>query len=158
MKGNRGALADPRTVAAILSPTARAQTVGSIRWKKVADTSRHEGVVEVELCGLVGIDAARLTMAATPLRPESPCLAYVVSGGAVRRLCVNNEHRPFSGTHKHQYERAGSAECYEPDDIPNVPMGARAAVRVYREVFDAFAAECNIQIGPGFTWCDPWEV
>jgi hypothetical protein len=86
----------------------------------------------------------------------------------LRRLDINDSHdnpdgeRWRGGTHKHRWSVAdGNAWAYTPDDIP-------VGHDNYREVFEAFTAECKITFGPDYAWADPpldpgwnpqlWEV
>jgi hypothetical protein len=99
-------------------------------------------------------------MTVNRLRPSEPYLQYLAGVGregfSARRLCLNQEHKPIEGTHKHRTEPSiGDEIPYKPTDIPEVPLSPRVAPGTYREIFDAFAAECFIDVGPDFTWEEP---
>jgi hypothetical protein len=64
-------------------------------------------------------------------------------------------HRKTDETHKHTYVPAtGEEGFYIPDDIPAVTPGPTVSPSVYRQVFEAFAAECHISLTPGY-WTEP---
>lgn len=48
----------------------------------------------------------------------------------------------------------GREDVYIPEDIPEVPMGPTVAPGTYRRVFEAFAAECHIELPDGY-WTEP---
>lgn len=146
---------DPVFIRALLSPAARAHTAGPVFWAQVK--TRFEGTVMVAAPGLQQ-EAARLIMTVNRLRPAELWLVYVTDDGWVRRLCVNHEHRPLTGTHKHKVEVNGGAGCYEPDDIPAIPLSPDVSPGAYRGVLEAFAAECSIQVRADMSWVPPWEV
>ena len=106
--------------------------------------------------GLIDEDG-RLIITANRMRPGEPTLKYIADGGWVRRLCVNREHRPLPGTHKHRVESTGEAECYAPTDIPAVPLSPDVGPQIYRDIIEAFAAECSIAVGDDIGWSEPWE-
>lgn len=152
----RGEHPDPKFVAALLSPLAGAKSDGNLRWAHDSTSSQYRGSLVVVAPGLV--DDGRLEISVSRLRPEAPCLVYLADGAFVRRLCVNKPHRPFAGTHKHRIETYGPAECYEPDDIPDLPIAPDVSPHLYRGIIEAFAAECSIAIAEDFGWSAPWEV
>lgn len=98
----------------------------------------------------------RVEMRISPLRPERFTVSYVCTSGWIRRLCVNTEHRPISGTHKHRIVR-GAEDAYEPDDIPGVVDGPDVPPEAHEAVFRAFVNECSIVIPSTFDWLSPWE-
>lgn len=80
----------------------------------------------------------------------------------MRKLDVRDDHRnPDQArevwelrTHKHRFtDEWGHAWAYTPDDIPDT-SNPTASLDEYAEVFDAFAAECGINLDR-FTWLDP---
>lgn len=150
--GRTGSHHDPRFVAALLSSAATARTVGGVHWRH--EGPKHVGTIAVSV-GSLDIEAARLEITTNQLRPAEPSVAYIADGGWIRRLCVNVEHRPFVGTHKHRLEPIGE-EPYEPMDIPVVPLSPDVSPQSYREVVAAFAAECSIELGVDYRWTDPW--
>lgn len=142
-------------VRASLDPAANAVTVGGIAWTRAQGTSLV-GKVEVSFAsGLTG--RARLEVRLSPERPENLFCIYLAEGGWLRRLCVNGGHQRRRFTHKHCAERSGPDDSYEPDDIPLVPRVPAPDPSLYREVFEAFAAECNVSLGADFTWTPPWK-
>jgi len=90
-------------------------------------------------------------------RPDRLHVQYMMNGVSIRRLDVNDDHRglPLGTTHKHTYLPATGAESfYVPDDIPHVPLGPTVVEGTYRQVFEAFASECFIELPPGY-WTEP---
>lgn len=139
---------------ALLSVAAGARAIGLIQWAKRG--SARVGVVHVEAQGTLIEDSARLEMKVSLLRPTEPTVAYVADGGAVRRLCVNAEHKPFAGTHKHRISGDPAGDCYEPDDIPKLALDGPLPAGAHRAIMEAFAAECFIDTSD-LEWIDPWE-
>lgn len=88
---------------------------------------------------------------------SEPKVVFRVADGWARRLCVNGTHRPIKGTHKHTIAPGGLEDAYQPDDIPHVPLTRRAPIGIHREIMEAFLAECNIELGPGYKWTDPYS-
>lgn len=150
-----GAHSDRNFVERLLHPGARATTVGPVRWVQTKG-ERREGRVSV--IAMAGAEEAELLVTINRLRCEQMWLVYLAGGANVRRLCVNHEHRPFPRVHKHRAEGEPPNDCYEPDDIPEVPLSPDVSPELYREVFEAFAAECHVTIGDDFEWAPPWEV
>lgn len=81
---------------------------------------------------------------------------------SIRRLDLRGKHRNPDGewwhgrTHKHRWSVAdNNAWAYTPDDIPHEVTGSVVGVDNYREVFEAFAAECAVTLGDGYEWSDP---
>lgn len=146
-----GSHTDAAFVRALLSPRALARTEGPIEWS--SRPPRYTGKVAVSAPGVrIG---GRLELTANELRGGELWIAYIADEGWVRRLCVNQEHRPFVGTHKHRVETRGE-ECYEPDDIPPLELSPTTPCGSYREVLIAFAQECHITVGDDLGWTDPW--
>lgn len=145
---------DAPTVGALLSPAARARTTGRLTWR--VDKVIAEGIVPVTT-DLQHVGAAYLRVMLRPVvAPSQPRMQYRVGDQSLRRLCVNEEHRPFSGTHKHKLTPFGTDEdTYEPTDIPVVPLAPRVAPGVVQAVFEAFAAECNVQLVDPYRWAEP---
>lgn len=80
----------------------------------------------------------------------------------LRRLDVGDTHRQPDGevwerrTHKHLWSTSeGNSWAYLPTDIPETPAGQTVSGADYRQVFEAFVAECKIDIGPDYKWTDP---
>lgn len=80
----------------------------------------------------------------------------------IRRLDLRDNHGNPDGerweraTHKHRWtEQDGNAWAYTPDDIPHKPVPD--GPEDYREIFEAFAAECHVGFGPDYLWSDPPE-
>ena len=81
----------------------------------------------------------------------------------VRRLDVRDSHSNPHGsdgqtwsneTHKHAWrEEYGDGWAYTPDGLPIAP-GYDVAPDEYREVFEAFCAECGIDL-EDFVWVEP---
>jgi hypothetical protein len=99
----------------------------------------------------------RLRIVVHELRPSEPRLQYLTDQGWLRRLCVNTEHRPISSTHKHRAVGGGDDSCYVPQDIPPIPLAPRVPEGALRAILEAFAAECGINLGPGYLWTPPWK-
>jgi hypothetical protein len=141
----------------LLSPAAESVTVGGIVWTRRSVVA--EGNVRVRTA-LAVLTPCRLRLTVNTLAPSEPKLQYLVSEGrdgfAARRLCVNTEHLPHPGTHKH-FPRPGGGEegSYEPDDIPDLPLQPRVAPGAYRAILEAFEAECFVAIGQDFIWVEP---
>lgn len=93
----------------------------------------------------------------------------------LRRLDLRDLHRNPDGetweeeTHKHRWSEVdGNSWAYTPTDIPHTPHVDPDTPDDYRSVFEAFAAECGISLGPDYKWSDPdltpgstpplWEV
>lgn len=151
-------LATHANLGSLLSPAASATTVGGISWKQKAGPVK-EGLVQVRTA-VAHLSPCTLRMTVNSLRPSEPYLQYLVGAGrerfSARRLCVNQTHRPIEGTHKHQTEPAmGDEVAYKPTDIPEVPLAPRVAPGVYRAIFEAFAAECLVELGTDSTWVEP---
>lgn len=155
--GTRGAHGDRAFVDALLRPEAKAATTGVLTWTR-GRGQRHEGRVRVVAAALPHARDAELLVTINRQRVEQLWLVYLADGANVRRLCVNHEHRPYAGTHKHKAECLPPDDCYEPDDIPAVPVSPDVGPELYREVFEAFAAECHVVLGDDFEWSPPWEV
>lgn len=93
----------------LLSPFAKAVTVGGIAWQ-VKNDAVKVGTVEVSTA-ISELAPFYLRMSVNRHAPSEPRLQYLVSekpkAFSARRLCVNAPHRPFSGTHKHLVEPGG---------------------------------------------------
>jgi hypothetical protein len=93
----------------------------------------------------------------------------------IRRLDLRDGHVNPDGkrferqTHKHRWSVADSNRwAYVPSDIPHDVDGGPQTQDDYRAIFEAFAAECSIDLGPFYVWQDPpmdylneptlWEV
>lgn len=81
---------------------------------------------------------------------------------AIRRLDLRDTHRNPDGewwrrkTHKHRWSEAdNNSWAYTPTDIPHEIPGSNVTEDNYREIFEAFAAECGITLGDGYRWTDP---
>jgi len=146
-------LLSPQSVGLLLSRASGARTVGPVRWRSKG--SVREGIIEVHTV-LPHLDKGKLRMSVRRLAPSQPRLQCLVGGASVRRLCVNEAHRPFTCTHKHMINLLETDEdAYEPDDIPLVPLAPRVAPGTYRAILEAFAAECEIAVGEDFVWSEP---
>jgi len=80
----------------------------------------------------------------------------------LRRLDLRDDHRNPDGaevwtarTHKHTWSES-HADCmaYTPTDIPHDP-DLTVGVDEYRQVFEAFCAECYVALGPSYRWTEP---
>lgn len=111
-------------------------------------------VAETEIPVDGSVKGLRIRMHIASLKPHEPKLTYLHPDGFIRRLCVNIEHRPFSGTHKHSIVAQGE-NAYEPTDIPEPPMDSTVQPQVYREILEAFIAECLITCTSGYKWSSP---
>jgi hypothetical protein len=136
----------------LLASSANAQAFGRIQWSSRG--SARVGKVPVRAQGLLDPESARLEFTVSVLRPTEPKVAYLADGAAIRRLCVNVEHRPYSGTHKHRVSGDPAGDAYEPSDIPALELDAEPPPNAHREILEAFAAECCIDIGD-LEWVDP---
>jgi hypothetical protein len=81
---------------------------------------------------------------------------------SIRRLDLRDGHLNPDGerwdqkTHKHRWsEMENNAWAYTPDDIPHEQPGSPVTRDNYREVFEAFAAECGVSLSDGYTWSEP---
>lgn len=81
---------------------------------------------------------------------------------AIRRLDLRDTHRNPDGqwwdrqTHKHLWSAAdGNDWAYTPTDIPHDPSPDPDGPDDYGQVFEAFVAECKIELGPDYKWTDP---
>jgi hypothetical protein len=151
-------LATHANLGSLISPLGRAVTLGGIAWQQKSGPV-VEGVVQVRVA-LTTLMPCVLRMTVNRLAPSEPFLQYLVGAGrdrfSARRLCMNQEHRPIEGTHKHRTEPAvGDEMAYKPADIPEVPHAPRVAPGTYRAIFEAFAGECYVEIGPDFVWLEP---
>ena len=111
----------------------------------------------------------KLTAKVNLLRPgaSSWALVWGSKGAAeheesIRRLDMRGRHRNPDGelwlatSHKHRWSSVDNNDwAYTPDDIPHEMPGSVVSVDNYREVFEAFAAECNIGLADGYEWSDP---
>lgn len=102
-------------------------------------------------------EGAFVEMTVLRIKFSEPTITFRVPDGWARRLCVNRTHRPFRGTHKHAIVPGDLEDAYQPDDIPHVPLKRRVPVGIHREIMEAFLAECNIELGPGYKWTDPYS-
>lgn len=94
----------------------------------------------------------------------------------IRRLDLRDGHRNPDGerwidaTHKHLWSAAeGNRWAYTPTDIPHSVLEEDGVCDDdYRAIFEAFASECRVGLGPDYRWTDPrldppaqvdlWEV
>jgi hypothetical protein len=82
---------------------------------------------------------------------------------AIRRLDLRGKHLGNADgavwnyeTHKHRWTQTdGDREAYTPDDIPHEHPGTPQTRDDYRAIFEAFSAECAIDLGAGYQWSDP---
>lgn len=139
----------------LLSDLSRARAQGQVLWTSLKPTTM-QGVLqvhtEVEECSDGTLRAYFVTA-----RPDRFHVQYLVNKVPVRRLDINDDHRglPPNTTHKHTYiPQTGSESTYVPDDIPPVPLGPTVAEGTYRQVFEAFASECFIELPEGY-WTEP---
>lgn len=142
----------------LLSPQAKAVTVGPIVWRSDRGVAQR-GAVDVTTV-MSDLRPCSLEIRINPLSPSEPKLVYLVGSAserfAARRLCVNAPHRPYTGTHKHIAAIGGGEDqAYEPTDIPQVPLAPRVAPGVYRAILEAFANECHVTMGSDFVWTEP---
>ena len=80
----------------------------------------------------------------------------------LRRLDIRGSHSNPDGerwerrTHKHLWSvELKNEHAYTPDDIPHDQPGTLVTRDNYREIFEAFAAECGIETGPDYLWSEP---
>ena len=80
----------------------------------------------------------------------------------LRRLDLRASHRNPDGerwsrkTHKHRWsEEFSNRFAYTPTDIPHDVNAGIDSTDNYREVFEAFATECKIELGQDYRWSDP---
>lgn len=146
-------LLSTQSVGLLLSPAAHAVTEGPLVWKYKGSTADGEVAVHTVLPQL---ETGRLRISVRRLAPSQPRFQYLIGGASVRRLCVNEEHRPIAGTHKHMINPLETEEdAYEPKGIPVVPLAPRVAPGTYRAILEAFAEECEITLGEDFAWIEP---
>lgn len=82
---------------------------------------------------------------------------------AIRRLDLRGKHLGNADgsiwdyeTHKHRWSQAdGDREAYTPTDIPHDQPGSAITRDDYKVIFEAFAAECDIGLGPTYDWSGP---
>ncbi|OXM70723.1 hypothetical protein CF166_20505 [Amycolatopsis sp. KNN50.9b] len=134
----------------MLSHLAEATAVGALTW----DSKRsflHTGQIQVQT-RVQGCELGKLQVVVNDLAPSEPRCQYLVNDVPIRRLDVNDVHRPWPRrTHKHRYvPETGKDDAYIPDDIPDVPFGPTVAPGTYRRVFEAFAAECWVTLPEGY--------
>ena len=142
-----------QSVGLLLSKTSKATTVGSIAWKP--HRSVTVGLLQVQTA-LPELEEGTIRIHIRWQAPSQPRYQYIIGNACVRRLCVNDPHRPYSGTHKHMINPLGTEEdAYEPTDIPQVPLAPRVAPGTYRAILEAFAGECEVSFGKDFVWTEP---
>lgn len=79
----------------------------------------------------------------------------------LRRLDIRGPHRQPDEhwdhrTHKHLWSVEHKNDyAYTPEDIPHEQPGTLVTVDNYREIFEAFVAECAIGTGPDYAWSEP---
>ena len=80
----------------------------------------------------------------------------------LRRLDIRGSHsnpddeRWERKTHKHLWSAEHKNDhAYTPDDIPHDQPGTLVTRDNYREIFEAFAAECGIKTGSDYAWSEP---
>lgn len=80
----------------------------------------------------------------------------------LRRLDLRDSHPNPDGqvwdhqTHKHLWSAAdGNDWAYTPTDIPHDTSPEPDTPDDYRRIFEAFVAECKIELGPDYKWTDP---
>lgn len=90
-------------------------------------------------------------------------LVLVVGRMCIRRLDVRGSHTNPDPereewqlqTHKHRFtDRWGDRWAYTPDDLPPTPADTDVPAREYRQVFEAYCHECNIDTSQ-LAWEDP---
>lgn len=140
---------------ALLSRLAEATGVGTMSWES-RRPFLHTGQIQV-LTRVQGCELGRLQVVVNDLAASEPRCQYLVNDVPIRRLDVNDVHRPWARcTHKHRYlPDTGRDDAYIPDDIPEVPFGPTVASGTYRRVFEAFAAECCVALPEGY-WTE-WK-
>jgi hypothetical protein len=95
-------------------------------------------------------------------KPWKVTAYLMLHGTQIRRLDVNGSHRNRtdgqvwrSQTHKHVFSEAHqSAVAYTPTDIPTVPF-QNVSDEDYRQVWEAFCAECGVVLGGTYAWRPP---
>ncbi|MEU9155734.1 hypothetical protein AB0D59_35595 [Streptomyces sp. NPDC048417] len=146
-------LLSQQSVGLLLSKTSKATTVGAIAWK--SQRSVTVGLLQVRTV-LPELEQGIIRIHIRWLAPSQPRYQYLIGGASVRRLCVNDPHPPYDGTHKHMINPLGSEEdAYQPTDIPAVPLVPRVAPGTYRAILEAFAGECEVSLGEDFVWTEP---
>ncbi|MDX3866866.1 hypothetical protein [Streptomyces europaeiscabiei] len=142
-----------QSVGLLLSKTSKATTVGAIAWK--SQRSVTVGLLQVRTV-LPELEQGIIRVHIRWPAPSQPRYQYLIGGASVRRLCVNDPHPPYDGTHKHMINPLGSEEdAYQPTDIPAVPLAPRVAPGTYRAILEAFAGECEVSLGEDFVWTEP---
>lgn len=147
-----GMHSDVALVNVLLAVSAEARAVGRVQWARHG--SKRVGRVLVRARGLLDPESARLEFTVSALRPTEPTVAYIADGAAIRRLCINSEHRPFPGTHKHRANGDPAGNAYEPTDIPTLELDAELPPGAHRAILEAFATECFIGVD-SLEWVDP---
>ncbi len=142
-----------QSVGLLLSKSSMATTLGQVTWKPKRSVT--EGLIRVRTV-LPGLEEGVVRIHIRWPAPSQPRYQYLIGGASVRRLCVNDPHPPYGGTHKHVINPLGSEEdAYEPDDIPAIPLAPRVAPGTYRAILEAFAGECEIRLGEDYVWTEP---
>ena len=144
----------PVALGALLSSASGSHTNGTLRWE-LGRRSVSEGRGDV-VTAVVDCDGARLKMSFPWERTWAPTLAYIVNDVPARRLCVNGRHNGLPvGTHIHTYmPRAGGEEAKLANDFPHVPIGIPLGGDELRDIFEAFATACAVDVRPE-CWIDP---
>ncbi|MGK3199608.1 hypothetical protein [Amycolatopsis sp. MEPSY49] len=134
----------------LLSDLSQATAVGELHWESKHGFI-HTGQIQVQTL-VQGCELGRLQLVVNDLAASEPRCQYLVNDAPIRRLDVNDVHRPWPRcTHKHRYvPETGKDDAYKPDDIPEVPFGPTVAPGTYRRVFEAFAAECSVALPEGY--------
>ncbi|MFC7463272.1 hypothetical protein [Brachybacterium sp. GCM10030252] len=153
-RGPSGSWIDNEQTMHLVDPSTPTALEGDLIWTQT-ETTTVRGVVAVD-APKGDWEELRVELHVTPMRPERFFASFVCRAGWIRRLCVNKQHRPIDGTHKHRIV-AGAEDCYEPDDIPPVLVQPDVPPGTYEAVFRAFVAECTIVVPSTFHWASPWE-
>lgn len=155
MRGKSGGWLDDSATSYLLAPATSTRLAGN-----TIDWTQESGSALLGRCQVSAPPGSwselRVEVRVTPKRPEQFGVLFVCDQGWIRRLCVNRDHHPLTGTHKHRI-LGSNEDAYTPDDIPTVSIPPVNAADDQEAVFRAFVTECSIVIPSGFTWTRAWE-
>lgn len=142
-----------QTVRVLVSPAAQANTVGGVEWKR--DGSVSVGTIKVRTV-VDRLTEGRIVVTVRHLNPSLVTMAYVIDNAAVRRVCINQPHRPFVDAHVHQINPPSEDEVALPaEGYPVVPRSPSVAPGIYREILETFATQCCVTLADDFVWSEP---
>jgi hypothetical protein len=145
-------------LAAVLDPSAGLALQVPVQWKDRTSCVRAQMAIH-------NVHAFPLFvgMQVTKDKPWKPTVYLMCENEHLRRLDVNGSHANrtsdheqwMNRTHKHRWSEAHrDAVAYTPEDIPSIPW-SDVTGRHLREVFEAFLAECQIEMRGAYSWSDP---